>query len=799
MKDHDIQGKNGELISLLRAVRKQARALRGTLESDLESFQKDDDGSFYTLPDSDKVGISIASSSTALMALSDPDTLEDLDPNGSDSGESTSPADKGGATVPEQPRLQEKPPAGALGSVSAQQGQTGNPSVASSGGTTVSKAVGDIGGASSNTLLTATATETPDKKAWAKELFKRIVEAKWETSGLDDLNAFSTSMVMRAAGFLVASGTFDSGEVAALEHLWSVRPASAEGEKVRDKGVAAVAKALGQNSKPTLRDIAVAVASSSPESFRVQKYPAKTTMAYWFIDGVSKASIEIDAYWEQIAIWAVSEFHRQLSYVVSNNDALMDPAELAMAACLINRIRRSCSRKESLSAISEKLPSSVELLSAISKVFGKQADSGIWNKYFPMFHFPGSGAADYCFSFEFLEAILVEFSEYHILTHRDVLNGVAKAVRWCAANRLTFRHYSGWNAGGDVSKLAAGMPEAWATGSVHMFLWELDSGLSASLQKLILERFPRVESFSRQKWDDLIDVDIAFPGEEPTTLKKIIEKELIKSALGKSEPTIRKAPLSSRRSALLFGPPGTSKTTFAKGLAGRLDWPLIVITPSEFLSKGLEQIYVRATEIFEDLMDLARVVVFFDEMDALAQTRGNATLDVTRQLLTTSMLPKLGDLYDRATVLFLMATNHKKDLDPAIIRPARFDLLLCVGPPSWEYKLAGIRHVLRDLPTGNIDKVRASLKEFANSVAVRQQLDIFTVGDLRSFLESLRRKNGKNTLADALASSTADTFQSEVATWHKSYITLASLDKREPEEMDLLTEYESDKSSSRIQ
>jgi ATPase family protein associated with various cellular activities (AAA) len=790
MEDRVTQDKNRELVSLLRTLRKQARSLRATLKSDLESFQKDDDGSFFTLPDSDKVGISIASSCTALMALSDPDTLEDLDPHSSDSAEASSAASQASPAAPVP--LQEKP-SSTPGSVGAPQGQTAGASVISK--TEVSKPAGEDASAPSDRSSPSTTAQTVGKKAWARTLFENIVKAEWKTSGLKDLNAFSTSMVMRAAGFLVASGTFDSAEVASLVHPF-VSPIPAEGEEVHDLGVAAVAKALDQNPKPSLQDIALAVASSSPASFRVQKYPPKTTMAYWFIDGVSKASINIDAYWDQIAIWAIGEFHRQLSYVVSNNDALMDPAELAMAACLI---KRSCSGKESLSAINEKLPLHAELLSAISRVFDKQADSGIWNKYFPMFHFPGSGAADYCFSFEFLEAVLVEFSEYHILTNKDILHSVAKAVRWCDNNRLNFRDYSGWNAGGDVSKLAAGKPEAWSTASVHMFLWELESGLSTSLQKLILGRFPRVETFSRQKWDELIDVDITFPGEQPTTLKKIIEKELIKPALGKSELTIRKGPLSSRRSALLFGPPGTSKTTFAKALAGRLDWPLIVITPSEFLSKGLEQIYVRATEIFEDLMDLARVVVFFDEMDALAQTRGNATLDVTRQLLTTSMLPKLGDLYDHATVLFLMATNHKKDLDPAIIRPARFDLLLCVGPPSWEYKLAGIRHVLRGLPVGAVDKVRASLKEFSNSLAVRQQLDIFTVGDLRSFLESLRRKNGKDTLADAIASLNADSFQAEVATWHKGYITLAKLDKHVTEEMDLLTEYDSDKLASRIQ
>ena len=135
------------------------------------------------------------------------------------------------------------------------------------------------------------------KKAWAKTLFSDMVKKKWQTSKLEDLNAFSTSMVMRAAGFLVASGTFSPSEVAALRHPWTP-PVPAEGEQVRDEGVAAVAKALSKNLEPSLQDIAVAVASASPTSFSVQKYPPKTTMAYWFIDGVSKASIDIDEYWE---------------------------------------------------------------------------------------------------------------------------------------------------------------------------------------------------------------------------------------------------------------------------------------------------------------------------------------------------------------------------------------------------------------------------------------------------------------------------------------------------------------------
>src|SRR5437868_415600 len=79
----------------------------------------------------------------------------------------------------------------------------------------------------------------------------------------------------------------------------------------------------------------------------------------------------------------------------------------------------------------------------------------------------------------------------------------------------------------------------------------------------------------------------------------------------------------------------------------------------------------------------------FDEMDALAQRRVEH-LDVTRQFLTTSMLPKFSTLHDHAQVLFFMATNHQHYFDDAIKRPGRFDLLICMGPSLWEEKLNGL-------------------------------------------------------------------------------------------------------------
>jgi DNA polymerase III delta prime subunit len=634
-------------------------------------------------------------------------------------------------------------------------------------------------------------------EGWRK-LFSQVVAATWASSGLRDLNPFTSCMVIRAMGFLIESGVLEASEALELEHFRPRKDDSRWPPSLLETELSDV-------TTPRLKDIIQTIAKKAPDSFVVQKNPAKTTLAYWFVDGIAKAGINLKTrHWEKIATWATRQFYEQLTYVVAGNDPLMDPASLAMAACVIGRIRATCAKNDKLSRLTEKLPSRVELTHAIEKVFDHQTDSGIWHKSFPLFHFPKSGAADYCFSFEFLEAILVEFSDPSIIGRPGILEGIAKAVRWCDNTRFRFRipgrTFYGWNAGGEVTSLAASMPEAWATSAVHMFLRRLDVALSQCLQKSILTRF-RAEVPSGEKWKGMIDVDIHFPGGEDSKLLDVAAEELIRPVedANADEQTLRRSSLEDRRSALLFGPPGTSKTSFAKAIAGKLKWPLLIINPSDFLSSGLEQIYVRVTEVFQDLMDLSGVVVLFDEMDALAQTRGNAALDVTRQLLTTSMLPKLADLHDQARVIFFMATNHQKDLDPAITRPGRFDLLLCVGPPNWDQKLGGIERVLKGLPSGDPEMVGQKLRQLSQLPDTRKQLDLFTVADLRSFLEHLRRKARSKTTVAALKTIAKRDFQNEVANWSENYITLNRKEKPKGNEMSLLDEYKGDMQASRIQ
>ncbi len=606
------------------------------------------------------------------------------------------------------------------------------------------------------------------------DIFKQaVVKANWGSSGLEDGNAFTTAIVVRTAGYVVQAEVLSAKEVQSLKHAY-----------FRDNE---------QVARKTLKQIVQFKANRGEASFAVAQYPPKSTHAYWFVDGAIGAGITLrKTTWEKIASWASTEFHRQLIYVSAENDALMDPPSLAMAACLIRRIKRLSDENRELASLSRMLPSLVELEFGIEQVFARQSESGIWHRYFPLFHFPrGGGAADYCFSFEFLEAILTEFGAF-VLRSPELLQRVKRIIRWCDTHELEFTDgtgtkYRGWNSGGEVRNLASGKSESWATASVHMFLTQLDRKISDLLDELVLRRFGidrRAVTKSTKRFDDLIDANVRFFGERTTSLKKVIEEEMLREAKALNPEKLIREGLKVPRSVLLFGPPGTSKSRLARAMAEYLEWPLVTITPSEFLGKGVEQVHAQVDERFRDLMDLRRAVVFFDEMDALAQTREGdeqsdgreaSDLDITRQLLTTSMLPKLSSLWGQKRVIFLMATNHKQQLDPAITRPNRFDMLLCVPPPPWKSKSSAesLDGILRISDPRKVERKLRRLAPLNSKTASR--LNAFTVAEVGIFLHHLRRTMNQPTVLQALEQFTdRPEFAKAVEKWAEMSITLRS-------------------------
>jgi SpoVK/Ycf46/Vps4 family AAA+-type ATPase len=107
---------------------------------------------------------------------------------------------------------------------------------------------------------------------------------------------------------------------------------------------------------------------------------------------------------------------------------------------------------------------------------------------------------------------------------------------------------------------------------------------------------------------------------------------------------------------------------------------------SHFVAHGLPNVQRTADRIFRELMQLDRTVILFDEIDELVRAREKDS-DAFGRFLTTSMLPKLAELWKGRRVIYFVATNHIKFFDPAIRRAERFDTLVDVSPPSFEKKI----------------------------------------------------------------------------------------------------------------
>lgn len=142
-------------------------------------------------------------------------------------------------------------------------------------------------------------------------------------------------------------------------------------------------------------------------------------------------------------------------------------------------------------------------------------------------------------------------------------------------------------------------------------------------------------------------------------------------------------------SSLLFGPPGTGKTTLIEALACSCNRPLIQITPSDIAVAGEAAIESRAKVIFDALSMLTRAVIIFDEFEPILLKREPNGMNEERSIftfLTPGMLPKLKKLYESAKrqgIAYCLVTNHYEKLDEAAIRRGRFDDHIAVYHPDF--------------------------------------------------------------------------------------------------------------------
>src|SRR3989454_2608663 len=139
------------------------------------------------------------------------------------------------------------------------------------------------------------------------------------------------------------------------------------------------------------------------------------------------------------------------------------------------------------------------------------------------------------------------------------------------------------------------------------------------------------------------------------------------------------------RGILLYGPPGTGKTLLAKAVANESEANFISIKGPEVMSKWVGESEKAVRMIFKKAKQVAPCIVFLDELDGIAPVRGSGIGDnqVTERIVS-QFLTELDGLVELRNVVIIAATNRPDIVDPALLRPGRFDRLLYVPPPGLE-------------------------------------------------------------------------------------------------------------------
>lgn len=227
--------------------------------------------------------------------------------------------------------------------------------------------------------------------------------------------------------------------------------------------------------------------------------------------------------------------------------------------------------------------------------------------------------------------------------------------------------------------------------------------------------------------------DIGGVGEAIDKLKEGIELPL------KNPEAFRRLGIRPAKGFLLYGPPGTGKTLLAKAVAKEAEANFISMKSSDLLSKWYGESEQQIAKMFARARAVAPCVVFIDEIDSLVPARGSGQGEpqVTGRVVNT-ILAEMDGLEELQSVVIIGATNRPNLIDPALLRPGRFDELVYVGTPD----RPGREHILA-IHTGKMP-----LAEDVDLAVIAGKTERFTGADLedvvrRAGLAALRRVGGE--------------------------------------------------------
>ncbi len=152
---------------------------------------------------------------------------------------------------------------------------------------------------------------------------------------------------------------------------------------------------------------------------------------------------------------------------------------------------------------------------------------------------------------------------------------------------------------------------------------------------------------------------------------------------------------------LLYGPPGTGKTLLAKAVATESGANFIAIRGPEVLSKWVGESEKAVREVFRRAREVAPAVVFFDEIDSIAPVRGQSFDSGVTDRIVNQLLTEMDGIVPLSNVVVLAATNRPDILDPALLRPGRFDRMIYVPPPDKEARKQILKIHTKKVPLAN--------------------------------------------------------------------------------------------------
>jgi len=207
---------------------------------------------------------------------------------------------------------------------------------------------------------------------------------------------------------------------------------------------------------------------------------------------------------------------------------------------------------------------------------------------------------------------------------------------------------------------------------------------------------------------------------------------------------------------LLYGPPGTGKTYIARAVANEVDAVFYSIKPSEVMSKWVGESEQNIKKLFQNARNNERSVIFIDEVEALIPKRRSSGSTVMQRVVPQILAELEGVDTKNDNLLFIGATNEPWSIDPAALRPGRFDEKIYVPPPDFEARKKIFELNFRDKPLGKIDFdklaqladgysgadirhicIKASLIPFKESINTGEERKI-SLEDILSVMEKIK-------------------------------------------------------------